>query len=96
MGSPPLLTVGLLVVATVLLNVFFAVSGTFGSTYGPLAGIIALAFWTYGTSIALLFGAALAAQLEAVRAGAAAPRSAAKTIASEPDAVRSRTYRDAA
>jgi YihY family inner membrane protein len=96
MAFAAVLTVGLLVVATVLLNVFFAVSGTFGSTYGPLAGIIALAFWTYATSIALLFGAALAAQLEAVRAGAAAPRSAAKTIASEPDAVRSRTYRDAA
>ena len=38
MAFAAILTVGLLVVATVLLNVFFAVSGTFGSTYGPLAG----------------------------------------------------------
>ena len=96
MAFAAILTVGLLVVATVLLNIFFAVSSTFGSTYGPLAGIIALAFWTYATSIALLFGAALAAQLEAVRAGAAAPRSTTKIAASEPDAARSRAYRDAA
>ena len=76
-------TVALLVVATALLNVFFGFSGTFGDTYGPLAGIIALAFWSYATSIALLFGAALAAQLEAVRAGETAPVSVAKAATSQ-------------
>lgn len=67
--------VALMALVTVALNVFFQFSSTFGTTYGPLAGIIALAFWSYATAIALLVGAALAAQLEAVRAGASAPRS---------------------
>ena len=84
MSFGALIAVILLVVVTVALNVFFRLSGTFGSTYGPLAGIIALAFWAYLTSIALLFGAALAAQLEAVRAGVPDTRSVAKIIGSEP------------
>ena len=67
--------VALMALVTVVLNLFFHFSSTFGTTYGPLAGIIALAFWSYATAIALLVGAALAAQLEAVRAGAGAPRS---------------------
>ena len=67
--------VALMALVTVVLNVFFHFSSSFGTTYGPLAGIIALAFWSYATAIALLVGAALAAQLEAVRAGAGAPRS---------------------
>jgi hypothetical protein len=45
----------------------------FGETYGPLAGIAALMLWSLLSGVALLFGAALGAQLEAVRAGAAAP-----------------------
>ena len=67
--------VALMALVTVVLNLFFHFSSTFGTTYGPLAGIIALAFWSYATAIALLVGAALAAQLEAVRAGAGAPHS---------------------
>jgi uncharacterized BrkB/YihY/UPF0761 family membrane protein len=39
-----------------------------------LAGFIALLLWTLVTSIALLYGVAIAAQLEAVRAGVASPR----------------------
>jgi YihY family inner membrane protein len=66
--------VALMAFVTVVLNVFFHFSSSFGTTYGPLAGIIALAFWSYATATALLLGAALAAQLEAVRAGVAAPR----------------------
>ena len=84
MSFGAIVAVGLLVLVTVVLNVFFRYSTTFGSTYGPLAGIIALALWAYATSIALLVGAALAAQLEAVRASAAAPRSVAKIAESEP------------
>ena len=68
MSFGAIVAVGLLVLVTVVLNVFFRYSTTFGSTYGPLAGIIALALWAYATSIAFLVGAALAAQLEAVRA----------------------------
>jgi YihY family inner membrane protein len=48
-------------------------AGTFGQTYGPLTGMIALLVWTWLTSLALFFGVAFAAQLEAVRAGVPEP-----------------------
>jgi uncharacterized BrkB/YihY/UPF0761 family membrane protein len=56
-------------VSTVALALFFQWSSTFGQTYGPLAGIVALMIWALLSSLALLYGAAVAAQLEAVRAG---------------------------
>ena len=49
------------------------------TTYGPLAGIVALQLWTLLSAIAIFFGAAVAAQLEAVRAGAPRPSAAAGT-----------------
>jgi YihY family inner membrane protein len=49
-------------------------SGTFGRTYGPLTGIIAILLWTFLTSLAIYLGLAFAAQLEAVRAGRPQPR----------------------
>jgi YihY family inner membrane protein len=61
-------------VLTLLLGLFFDASTTFSTTYGPLAGMMALLLWALLSSIAILFGAALAVQLEAVRAGAGAPR----------------------
>jgi YihY family inner membrane protein len=79
-----LVAVGLLALVTLALNLFFDFSSTFGTTYGPLAGVIALAFWGYLSSAAMLAGAALSAQLEAVRAGFAEPRSARKVVESEP------------
>jgi YihY family inner membrane protein len=51
-----------------------ASSGTFGRTYGPLTGIIAILIWTFLTSLAIYLGLAFAAQLEAVRAGVPQPR----------------------
>jgi YihY family inner membrane protein len=48
-------------------------SGTFGRTYGPLTGIIAILIWSFLTSLAIYLGLAFAAQLEAVRAGMPAP-----------------------
>lgn len=67
--------------STVLWLVFMAVlalyieaTASFGATYGPLAGTIGVLLWTFLTSIALFFGLAFAAQLEAVRAGVARPR----------------------
>jgi YihY family inner membrane protein len=48
-------------------------SGTFGRTYGPLTGIIAVLLWTFLTSLAIYLGLAFAAQLEAVRAGLPQP-----------------------
>lgn len=55
--------------STLALAYFFQVSSTFGETYGPLAGIVALMVWALLSSISLLYGASVAAQLEAVRAG---------------------------
>jgi YihY family inner membrane protein len=82
-----LVGVGLVALVTMALTLFFENSTTFGATYGPLAGIIALAFWASLSSTAFLFGAALSAQLEAVRAGAAEPKSAEKVAESEPQTV---------
>lgn len=79
-----MVSVTLLALLTLVLNLFFQYGSTFGATYGPLAGIVALAFWAFFSSLALLMGAALAAQLEAVRAGAAEPRSARKVVESDP------------
>src|SRR3954470_3788630 len=60
--------------ATLGLGFFFQASTTFSTTYGPLAGMIAILLWSLLSSIAILFGAAIAVQLEAVRAGAAQPK----------------------
>ena len=59
---------------TLLLGLVFALSSTFGDTYGPLAGLVALQLWTLLSAVAILYGAAMAAQLEAVRAGVPSPR----------------------
>jgi YihY family inner membrane protein len=50
-----------------------ASSGTFGQTYGPLTGMVAVLLWTFLTALALFLGLAFAAQLEAVRAGVPQP-----------------------
>lgn len=70
--------------ATALLGLFFSRSSSFGSTYGPLAGVVALLIWSLLSSIALFYGAAVAAQLEALRAGAPAPQDAQKVAESDP------------
>ena len=62
-------SVGLWVVVTAGLGVFFHASRAFGQTYGPLAGIVALMLWALLSAYALIFGAAISAQLEAVREG---------------------------
>jgi YihY family inner membrane protein len=79
-----ILSVILLAIVTVALDAMFQISSTFGKTYGPLAGIVALMLWALLASIALLFGAAIGAQLEAVRAGRPEPQSAKKVMESEP------------
>ena len=56
-------------VATLALALFFRLSTSFGDTYGPLAGIVALQIWTFLSALSIFYGAAVAAQLEAVRAG---------------------------
>ena len=59
---------------TLVLGLLLHLSTFFGETYGPLAGIVALQLWTLLSAIAIFFGAAVAAQLEAVRAGVPTPR----------------------
>jgi YihY family inner membrane protein len=71
---------------TVGLSAFFSWSSSFGQTYGPLAGMVALLFWALLSAIAILYGAAVAAQLEALRAGAAAPQDDDKVAESNPEA----------
>jgi YihY family inner membrane protein len=58
-----------------------ASSGTFGRTYGPLTGIIAILIWSFLTSLAIYLGLAFAAQLEAVRAGVPGPQRNSSTVA---------------
>jgi YihY family inner membrane protein len=79
------IAVGLWAIVTVLLGLFFRASTSFGKTYGPLAGIVALLLWALLASVAILIGGAVAAQLEAVRSGVSEPRDIAKVEHSEPD-----------
>ncbi len=67
------------------LGVFVNSSGSFGDAYGPLAGIVALLLWALLSSIAILYGAAIAAQLEAVRSGQPHPRDPEKAEPSADD-----------
>ena len=78
--------VGLSFVSALLLAWYFSVSSSFGQTYGPLAGLVALLVWSLLSSIALLYGGAIGAQLEAVRAGRPAPKDPAKAARSMPAA----------
>ncbi|WP_198961315.1 YihY/virulence factor BrkB family protein [Pseudonocardia sp. MH-G8] len=52
-----------------LLALYVVLAAGFDDTYGPLTAIMALLLWANVTGVALLAGIALAAQLEAVRAG---------------------------
>jgi YihY family inner membrane protein len=66
--------VGLWGLITICFGLMFRVSDSFGDTYGALAGIVALQLWCLLSAIAILLGGAIAAQLEAVRAGVPTPR----------------------
>ena len=74
---------------TVVLALVFNVSKTFGQTYGSLAGLVALQLWTFFSALAILYGVAVAAQLEAVRGGAPAAQDLSKdeVVAAEPVSV---------
>lgn len=58
---------------TGLLALYLSESREFGETYGPLAGFIGLLLWSFVSALALLLGLAVAAQLEAERAGQPEP-----------------------
>ncbi len=70
--------------ATLGLGLFFSTSKSFGQVYGPLAGMVALLLWSLLSAIAVLFGGAVTAQLEAVRAGERGPQDSEKVEHSEP------------
>jgi YihY family inner membrane protein len=76
------------VLSTAGLGLFFQKSSSFGATYGPLAGVIALLLWCVLSSVSILYGAAVAAQLEAVRAGTPGPQDMEKVVSSNPDRAR--------
>jgi uncharacterized BrkB/YihY/UPF0761 family membrane protein len=61
-------------VVTVAMGLTFRFSTSFGDTYGSLAGIVALQLWALLSSMGIMFGGAVAAQLEAVRAGVPGPQ----------------------
>lgn len=54
---------------TGLLAAYVQLSASFGVVYGPLTGVIALLLWTQLTSVAILFGVAVTAQLESRHVG---------------------------
>ncbi|NUR09004.1 MAG: YihY/virulence factor BrkB family protein [Nocardioidaceae bacterium] len=58
----------LAMLATGLLAAYVGLSASFGAVYGPLGGIFALLLWSLLSSVALFAGAAVCAQLEALRA----------------------------
>ena len=70
--------------ATIGLGLFYGSSSSFGETYGPLAGVVALLVWSLLSSIALFYGAAVAAQLEALRTGVSPPQDTQKVKQSDP------------
>ena len=73
-------------IVTLVMGLIFRVSHSFGDTYGPLAGIVALQLWCMLSSMTILFGGAVAAQLEAARTGHREPQDEVKIEQSEPDA----------
>jgi YihY family inner membrane protein len=54
--------------ATGGLAAYVTVSASFSSTYGPLAGVFVLLLWSLLSAMGFFYGAAVCAQLEAVRA----------------------------
>jgi uncharacterized BrkB/YihY/UPF0761 family membrane protein len=56
------------VLATMLLGVVYERVSSLGGSYGPLLGVVALLVWGFGTGLAVLYGLAFSAQLEAERA----------------------------
>jgi YihY family inner membrane protein len=89
-------SLALWVLLTGLLALYVQTSGSFGSTYGPLTGVMALLLWANLTSVAIFLGIAFSAQLEAVHGGVMEPQrgdpeavtpSAAREASGGPEAV---------
>lgn len=65
-------TVGTVAVSSGL-SIYLNASVSFGETYGPLAGVLGVMLWAFLASIAIFYGLAVSAQLEALRAGVTEP-----------------------
>lgn len=76
--------VALWALSTIGLALAFRAASNFGQTYGPLAGIVALQLWTFLSSFSIFYGVAVAAELEAIRAGAGETTSARPEPAARP------------
>lgn len=61
------------IAASLLFGVYVNEFASYNKTYGALGGIVMFLVWLWITNIAVLFGAALNAQVEARRGGAAVP-----------------------
>jgi uncharacterized BrkB/YihY/UPF0761 family membrane protein len=70
--------------STIALALVFGLSSSFGQTYGPLAGIIALQFWTLLSAFSIFYGVAVAAELEAIRSQTEVKRDNTKSPAPTP------------
>jgi uncharacterized BrkB/YihY/UPF0761 family membrane protein len=58
---------------SLVLAAYAAESREFGTTYGPLTGVMTLLLWANLTGITLFLGIAFAAQLEATRVAESRP-----------------------
>lgn len=55
------------------LSQYLNASVAFGETYGPLAGFLGVMLWAFFASVAIFYGLAVSAQLEALRSGVSDP-----------------------
>ena len=82
------------ILATVLLGLAYENATVLGPSFGPILGVMALLVWAYLTGVAVLYGLAFAAELEAERAGPRQPERDAGMSAdaeqAEPAAARAR------
>ena len=79
--------VALWALSTIGLALVFRLASNFGETYGPLAGIVALQIWTFLSAFSIFYGVAVAAELEAIRAGTGLAQTMQGNVSAERPAV---------
>lgn len=71
--SGTVVAVALWIIVTLLLGLAYENASALGRSFGPILGVMALLVWAYLTGVAVLYGLAFAAELEAERAGQMRP-----------------------